>query len=87
METKDISLSGSILANFNAFLSPDQQRQDYLQELGALAKTPDANIIKLPNISASMPQLLSAIEELQSKGFALPDYPQNPTNDQEAAIK
>ena len=87
METKDISLSGRILANFNAFLSPDQQRQDDLQELGALAKTPDANIIKLPNISASMPQLLSAIEELQSKGFAVPDYPQNPTNDQEAAIK
>ncbi|MDG1064416.1 MAG: NADP-dependent isocitrate dehydrogenase [Flavobacteriaceae bacterium] len=87
METKDISLSGRILANFNDFLRPEQKRADDLKELGDLAKTADANIIKLPNISASMPQLLAAIEELQAKGFDIPDYPQNPTSDNDLSIK
>ena len=87
METKDISLSGRILANFNDFLRPEQKRADDLKELGDLAKTADANIIKLPNISASMPQLLAAIEELQAKGFDIPDYPQNPTSENDLSIK
>jgi isocitrate dehydrogenase len=87
IETKDISLAGRILANFPDFLTPDQQVPDALTELGELAKKPEANIIKLPNISASIPQLRAAIEELQSKGYNLPDYPDEPVTDKEKAIK
>lgn len=84
---KDISLAGRILANFPEYLSEDQKIGDALAELGQLATTPEANIIKLPNISASAPQLEEAIAELQSKGFALPNYPAEPKNDEEKAIK
>ncbi len=84
---KDISLSGRILANFPEFLTDDQKIGDALTELGELATTPEANIIKLPNISASVPQLDEAIAELQSKGFAVPNYPAEPKNDEEKAIK
>jgi len=84
---KDISLSGRILANFPEFLTDDQKIGDALSELGELATTPEANIIKLPNISASAPQLEEAIAELQSKGFAVPNYPAEPKNDEEKAIK
>ncbi len=83
VETRDISLSGRILAQFADRLPSDQQVPDALSELGELAKQPEANIIKLPNISASIPQLKAAIEELQSKGFAIPDYPGDPTTDEE----
>ncbi|MGB0888366.1 MAG: NADP-dependent isocitrate dehydrogenase, partial [Vicingaceae bacterium] len=75
IETKDISLAGRILANFPECLTDDQKIGDALAELGALAKTPEANIIKLPNISASIPQLQGAIKELQAKGYAVPNYP------------
>lgn len=84
---KDISLSGRILANFPEFLKDDQKIADALAELGELATTPEANIIKLPNISASVPQLDEAIAELQSKGFAVPNYPAEPKNEEEKAIK
>ncbi|MCG2793257.1 MAG: NADP-dependent isocitrate dehydrogenase [Weeksellaceae bacterium] len=84
---KDISLAGRILANFPEYLSDSQKMGDALAELGQLATTPEANIIKLPNISASAPQLEEAIAELQSKGFALPNYPAEPKNDGEKAIK
>ena len=87
IETKDISLAGRILASFSDFLSEDQKQNDALAELGELVKKPEANIIKLPNISASIPQLKGAIKELQSKGYALPDYPDEPENDEEKAIK
>ncbi len=87
VETRDISLAGRILANFPEYLSAEQRIGDALAELGTLAKTPEANIIKLPNISASVPQLLAAIEELQSHGYAVPDYPAEPQNDDERAIK
>ncbi len=87
IETRDISLAGRILANFADFLSDDQKRPDSLAELGALAKTPEANIIKLPNISASIPQLVAAIEELQSKGFAVPDFPDDPKSPDQKAIR
>jgi isocitrate dehydrogenase len=87
IDTADISLAGRILANFNDCLSEDQKTIDALQMLGELAKTPEANIIKLPNISASMPQLLSAIEELQNKGYAIPDYPHKPQNSEQETIK
>ncbi|MEM8846054.1 MAG: NADP-dependent isocitrate dehydrogenase [Bacteroidota bacterium] len=87
IETKDISLAGRILAVFPDFLNEDQRISDDLAVLGELAKTPEANIIKLPNISASIPQLKEAIEELQNKGFVLPDYPDNPENEQEREIK
>jgi isocitrate dehydrogenase len=75
VETRDISLAGRILALFPEFLTDAQKQGDHLAELGALATTPEANIIKLPNISASVPQLKAAIKELQSQGYALPDYP------------
>ena len=75
---KDISLAGRILANFPEHLTADQKQGDALAELGALAKTPEANIIKLPNISASIPQLTSAIAELQEHGFNIPDFPEEP---------
>lgn len=87
VETRDISLAGRILANFPEFLTDDQKISDALAELGELAKTPEANIIKLPNISASIPQLQAAIKELQEKGFNIPNYPANPSNDQEKNIK
>lgn len=83
----DISLAGRILANFPEYLKEDQRIPDALSELGQLATTPEANIIKLPNISASVPQLDEAIAELQSKGFAVPNYPAEPKNDDEKAIK
>ena len=84
---KDISLAGRILANFPEYLTEDQKIGDALAELGQLATTPEANIIKLPNISASAPQLDEAIAELQAKGFAVPNYPAEPKNDEETAIK
>ena len=87
VETRDISLAGRILANFPDNLSDAQKQADALTELGELAKTPSANIIKTPNISASVPQLQAAIKELQEKGFAVPDYPADPSNDEEKAIK
>lgn len=87
IETKDISLSGRILSKFPEFLSEEQRVSDDLEELGELAKTPEANIIKLPNISASVPQLKAAIKELQEKGYNIPDYPDNPANDAEKDIQ
>ncbi len=87
VELKDISLAGRILANASEFLKPDQKVSDALAELGDLAKTPEANIIKLPNISASVPQLKTAIAELQKKGFSVPDYPEEPKTDDEKKIK
>lgn len=87
IESKDISLAARILAVFPDFLSEDQQVNNVLEELGELAKKPEANIIKLPNISASIPQLTNAIEELQAKGYKLPDYPDEPKNDAEKEIK
>ena len=87
IETRDISLAARILANFPEFLTEAQQSNDALSELGELAKQPEANIIKLPNISASLPQLSAAITELQDKGFALPNYPEEPQNDTEKGIK
>ena len=87
IETRDISLAGRIIANFPECLTEAQRIGDALAELGELAKSPEANIIKLPNISASIPQLVAAIEELQAHGYALPDYPANPQDDAEQAIK
>ncbi|MDB9954192.1 NADP-dependent isocitrate dehydrogenase [Flavobacteriaceae bacterium] len=87
IETKDISLAARILSTFAEFLSEDQQVEDALAELGKLVTKPEANIVKLPNISASIPQLKAAISELQSKGFAIPNYPDAPKNEDEKAIK
>ncbi|MNX19543.1 Isocitrate dehydrogenase [NADP] [compost metagenome] len=87
VETRDISLSGRILALFPDYLKDDQKEADHLAELGQLATTPDANIIKLPNISASVPQLKAAIKELQDQGFALPNYPDVPTDEVSRDIK
>ncbi len=87
IETKDISLAARILATFPDYLTDDQRVPDALAQLGDLAKTPEANIIKLPNISASVPQLRAAIEELQSLGFAIPDYPEAPSTDKEKDIQ
>ena len=87
METKDISLASRILANFPTYLKPEQQVTDALAELGELVKKPEANIIKLPNISASIPQLKATIEELQSDGFSVPNYPDTATNEEEQNIK
>lgn len=87
VETRDISLAGRILANFPEYLKDDQKIGDALTELGELANTPEANIIKLPNISASVPQLDEAIAELQAQGFAVPNYPAEPKNEEEKAIK
>jgi len=83
----DISVAGRILAEFPEYLSEKQRIRDHLAELGALTQKPEANIIKLPNISASVPQLQEAIAELQSKGYKVPDYPQTPHNDVEKVIK
>ena len=87
VELRDISLAGRILAVFPDYLTPEQKQADALSELGELAKTPEANIIKLPNISASLPQLQEAIKELQSQGYKLPEYPENPKDDKEKDIK
>ena len=87
IESRDISLAARILAQFPERLGADQQVPDALAELGALAKTPEANIIKLPNISASIPQLKAAIRELQEKGFDLPDYPDDPKSDEDRAVR
>ncbi len=87
VETRDISLAGRIISVFGDYLTPEQQISDALAELGELAKTPEANIIKLPNISASIPQLKAAIAELQAQGYNLPDYPDNPSSDEETAIR
>ena len=87
VELKDISLAGRILAVFPEYLSEEQRQPDALAELGELAKTPEANIIKLPNISASVPQLKAAIKELQAKGYALPNYPEEPKTDEEKSVQ
>ncbi|MAL16460.1 MAG: isocitrate dehydrogenase (NADP(+)) [Balneola sp.] len=87
VETKDISLAGRILATFPDYLTDEQKVSDDLAELGELAKRPEANIMKLPNISASVPQLVSAIKELQEKGYKIPDYPEEPKNDIEEEIQ
>ena len=87
VETRDISLAGRIIAAFSDELPPDRRRPDDLAELGEIAKTPAANIIKLPNISASIPQLQAAIRELQQHGYAVPDYPENPVDERQKAIK
>jgi len=87
VETRDISLAGRILANFPEYLKDDQKIGDALAELGALATTPEANIIKLPNISASIPQLVGTITELQAQGFAIPNFPDNAQSEEEKAIK
>ncbi|MDB4344358.1 NADP-dependent isocitrate dehydrogenase [bacterium] len=87
IETKDISLGGRIIANFPENLTEDQKQSDALAELGILAKSPEANIIKLPNISASIPQLKAAIKELQSSGYDIPSYPEDPKSDREKEIK
>ncbi|MCB0744352.1 MAG: NADP-dependent isocitrate dehydrogenase, partial [Ignavibacteriae bacterium] len=87
VETKDISLAGRIIANFPDKLTEEQKIPDYLAELGKLAKTPEANIIKLPNISASIPQLQSAIKELQEKGYDIPNYPEEARTDEEKNLQ
>lgn len=86
-EVKDISLAGRIIANFPDYLTKEQKIPDYLAELGELTQHPDANIIKLPNISASVPQLKAAIKELQDKGYKIPDYPEEPKTDEEIKLK
>ena len=87
VETRDISLAGRIIALFPERLAPEQRLDDALAELGELAKTPEANIIKLPNISASVPQLKAAIKELQEQGYDLPNYPENPQSDEDREIR
>lgn len=87
VETRDISLAGRIIATFSDYLTEEQRIGDALAELGELAKKPEANIIKLPNISASVPQLKAAITELQGQGYALPDYPDSPSSDEEADVR
>ena len=87
IETKDISLAGRILANFSSYLKPEQQIPDALSELGDLVKKPEANIIKLPNISASIPQLKACIKELQNAGYKIPNYPDSPSNEIEKNTK
>lgn len=87
VETRDISLAGRIIASFPEFLEESQRIDDALAELGELAKTPGANIIKLPNVSASIPQLKAAVAELQGQGYALPDYPDDPKSDQDKDVR
>jgi isocitrate dehydrogenase len=87
VDTRDISLAGRIIAAFPEYLSDDQRQTDDLAELGELVKTPEANVIKLPNISASVPQLTAAIAELQGQGYALPDYPEEPKIDEEKSVR
>jgi isocitrate dehydrogenase len=85
--TKDISLAGRMLASFPDLLTEEQRISDDLAELGELVKTPEANVIKLPNISASVPQLVAAVKELQAHGYAVPDYPENPQTDAENDVR
>ena len=87
VETRDISLAARIISQFPDYLSEEQQIGDHLAELGELTKTPEANIIKLPNISASLPQLKAVIKELQHQGYKLPDYPEAPQSDEEKDIQ
>ena len=87
VELKDISVAGRVLAHFSDLLKADQQTADTLAELGVLAQTGDASIITLPNVSASVPQLKECIRELQSQGFALPEYPESPQDDKERDIE
>ncbi len=87
VETRDISLAGRLIANFSEYLTDEQKESDALAELGELAKTPEANIIKLPNISASVPQLVATIKELQAKGYAVPDFPEDPKSDEQKSVK
>jgi len=87
VETRDISLAGRVIANFPDKLNDDQKVPDFLAQLGALTKTPEANIVKLPNISASIPQLQATIAELQSKGYDIPDFPEEPKTDEERALR
>lgn len=87
VETRDISLSGRVIANFSDYLNADQQQSDALAELGEMTQDPMANIIKLPNISASLPQMMGVIKELQDKGYALPDYPEEANTDEEKDIQ
>ena len=87
VEMRDISLSGRIIANFPDYLTKEQQIPDFLTQLGELSLTPEANIIKLPNISASIPQLQEAIAELQEKGYKIPNYPEEPKNEEEKALQ
>lgn len=87
VEVRDISLAGRIIANFPEKLSDEQRQSDALAELGEMAKTPDANIIKLPNISASIPQLVAALEELADAGYRIPDFPEEPESDEEKALR
>ncbi|NTV48383.1 MAG: NADP-dependent isocitrate dehydrogenase [Geobacteraceae bacterium] len=86
VETRDISVAGRIIANFPDYLTPEQRMPDYLAELGELTQKPEANIIKLPNVSASIPQLKAAIKELQEQGYKLPDYPEDPQTDAEKEL-
>ena len=87
VELSDISLAGRIIAVFPEFLKEEQRIEDALTQLGELAKTPEANIIKLPNISASVPQMKAAIKELQDKAYKIPDYPEEPITDEEKALQ
>jgi len=87
IEARDISLAGRIIATFPEYLTEEQRIVDDLGEMGRMAETPEANFIKLPNISASIPQLTAAVKELQDKGYALPDYPEEPADDREKAIR
>src|SRR5690606_25756654 len=87
VETRDISLAGRILANFAEYLDADKRVPDTLAQLAVLATSPDANIIKLPNISASVPQLKAAIAELQAHGYKVPDFPEDPSSDEEKDIR
>ncbi|WP_258933460.1 NADP-dependent isocitrate dehydrogenase [Nesterenkonia pannonica] len=87
VETRDISLAGRIISQFPDHVGEDKAEADALAELGQLAKSPDANIVKLPNISASVPQLKAAIAELQSQGYKLPDYPESPSSEEEQDIR
>ena len=87
VETRDISLAGRVLANFPERLTPEQRIEDHLAALGELAQTPEANIIKLPNISASIPQLVATLKELRANGYDLPDYPEEPRTDEEKALR
>src|SRR6266705_5053141 len=87
VEMRDISLAGRIIAGFPEHLTAQQKQSDDLAELGGLAKAPEANIIKLPNISASIPQIKAAVKELQSQGYKVPDYPEDPKDDKEKEIK
>ncbi len=87
VETRNISLAGRILSQFPDYLNDDQKQSNDLAELGELVKTPDANVIKLPNISASVPQLVAAVKELQEQGYAIPDYPVDPSTDEEREVR